>query len=468
MLKLVTAKKGKVRWSKMNRVLKIPEGGSFSNRQLFGIYLPFLAEQLLICLLGIVDTLLASRLSDSATAGVSYVITVDSIMKSFVSGMAAGGSVLTAQWIGRKNYPVANLTVRASLLTAGLFSLLFTILLSIDPSEAICLMVGRPDPETLRYAADYFRISVISYPVYALNYVCCASYRVQGDTRLPMVSSVVTLVLSLAAKYLLAGVLRMGVEAYSLANLIGVVISTVILLPGLLKAGRQVTFCREGEPLLTGRMLTGNLRMAIPQALENAMFQLGLLFVQRFVVSYGVIHSAANGIGKQLQPFNYLVASCWGTVCLVVVGQYVGAGQREMARKYVRHIMKLSFLCHALITLPCLVCCRALVSVFGGSAETLDLTCSLFRLYTFAALPLYTPAWVLPNALRGGGDVNFTMAGSICTMFALRVGVAYLLGTVLGMGVLGVWVAMAIDWAARAVLFVIRYRSGKWFKNQTE
>ncbi len=457
------------RFTEMKKnILKIPEGGQFSNRQLFGIYLPVYSENLLICLLGIVDTWLASRLNDSATAGVSYVITVDSIMKSFLSGMTGGGSVLIAQWIGKKDYPKANLAARASLLTTGSVALFFTLLLSVDPSEAICLMVGRPDPETLDYATAYFRISVLSYPIYALNYACNAAYRSQGNTKKPMFGSVVTLLVSLASKYFFVSVMDLGTASYSLANCAGITVSTLLLLPGLLRKGYPVTFRREGEAFMTRRMLTGNLRMSIPNALESAMFQLGLLFVQRFVVSYGVIHSAANGIGKQLQPFNYLVASCWGTVCLVVVGQYVGAGQREMAVSYAKHIMKLSYLCHLVITLPCILGCRLLVSAFGGSEETLELTRQLFLLYSYAALPLYTPAWVLPNVLRAGGDVNYTMALSIVTMFALRVGVAYIFGTILGLGVIGVWIAMVIDWAARAVIFVLRYRSGKWFRNQTE
>ncbi len=452
----------------MKNILKIPDGGRFSNRLLLGIYFPFLVEQLLICLLGIVDTLLASRVSDSATAGVSYVITVDTIMKTFISGMAAGASVLTAQWIGKRDFKAANLSARISLLSCFAFAAVFTLTLSINPSEAICLMVGRPEPQTLQYATDYFRISVLSYPIYSVQYVCTAVYRAQGDTKRPMFSSVLTLLVSLSAKYLYISVFKLGVSSYSLSNLTGVVFSIFFLLPGLINGKKQVSFRREGSPFFSRRMLLSSLQLSIPNALESSMFQLGLLLVQRFVVSYGVIHSAANGIGKQLQPFNYLVASCWGTVALVVVGQYVGAGDRDMAKRYTKHIMKMSYFCHLLISLPCFLGCRLLVSAFGGSAETLDLTAWLFYLYCIFALPLYTPAWVLPSALRGGGDATFTLAGSVATMFAFRVGVAYIFGTILGMGVKGVWIAMVMDWAVRAVIFLLRFRSGKWIRSHTD
>lgn len=450
----------------MEKFYRIPDGGKFTNRQLFGIYLPFLAEQMLICLLGIVDTVLASHLNDAATAGVSYVITVDSIMKNFLSGMAAGGSVLTAQWIGMGSRGSASRSARVSLFTTAGFSLLFTAAAASNPSGTICLLVGEPEKAALGYAVDYFRISILSYPVYAVSYVCNATWRVQGNTRKPMFCSAITLTVSLITKYIYSRTFKLGISAYSLSNLTGIVISTAYILPSLLKEGDHISLRGRTDAAPAAHMLRHSLSLGLPQALENSMFQMGLLMVQRFIVTYGVVQSAANGIGKQLQPFNYLVASCWGTVCLVVVGQYTGAGKRDMAEKYTRHIMKLSYTCHALITVPCMVCCRALVSAFGGSEEALELSCRLFWLYTAAALPLYSPAWVLPSALRGGGDANFTLIASVSTMFLLRVGIAWVLGTLLGLGVTGVWIAMVTDWLARSVVFIARYRSGKWYKRR--
>lgn len=69
---------------------------------------------------------------------------------------------------------------------------------------------------------------------------------------------------------------------------------------------------------------------------------------------------------------------------------------------------------------------------------------------------------MLPNALIGAGDTKYTMVVSMLTMFGLRIGMAYVLGQWLGLGLLGIWLAMQIDWIARSAFFVGRFLRGKW------
>ena len=68
------------------------------------------------------------------------------------------------------------------------------------------------------------------------------------------------------------------------------------------------------------------------------------------------------------------------------------------------------------------------------------------------------------NALRAAGDVKFTMIVAIASMWLCRVGMAYILGLGAGLGVIGVWIAMTMDWVVRAILFTNRVRTGKWLQ----
>ena len=71
-------------------------------------------------------------------------------------------------------------------------------------------------------------------------------------------------------------------------------------------------------------------------------------------------------------------------------------------------------------------------------------------------------AFVLPTCLRAAGDAKYTMYVGVLSMFFARVAGAYILGTVMGLGVVGTRIAMYIDWIVRIVFFAIRYKSGKW------
>lgn len=88
----------------------------------------------------------------------------------------------------------------------------------------------------------------------------------------------------------------------------------------------------------------------------------------------------------------------------------------------------------------------------------------ILRCFNVVSLFIWPLSFTLSNPLRAAGDVKFTMTASIISMWLFRVGSSYVLGVMLGMGVLGVWIGMFIDWAARSVCFVARFVSGRWLK----
>ena len=75
---------------------------------------------------------------------------------------------------------------------------------------------------------------------------------------------------------------------------------------------------------------------------------------------------------------------------------------------------------------------------------------------------IWPEAFTLPNTLRAASDVKFCMILSIISMWVFRIAFSYIIAVRMGMGVLGVWIAMTVDWAVRAVLFIIRYRGKRW------
>ena len=80
------------------------------------------------------------------------------------------------------------------------------------------------------------------------------------------------------------------------------------------------------------------------------------------------------------------------------------------------------------------------------------------------AILLWPTSFTMPNALRAAGDVKFCMFISIFSMIAFRIFFSVILGTWFGLGAIGVWIAMVIDWIFRASLFTIRLMKGRWLK----
>ena len=447
-----------------NHPFRLNDTDFFSYKKLLMLYLPALAEQILISLLGIADTLMASYLSDEATAGISYVITVSNWANAFFSSMAAGGSVLTSQYIGRQRKAHASAAVRMSLISNGLISFVFCGILMVDCGGALQLLLGKIDPITLGYAETYFIFIIPTYFLHAINYVCTATMRAEGNTRIPMILSVSNLTLSLLLKLVFSYGFDMGVAGFSLAALIAAAATTGVSLL-LLERGKgalKVFTHLHGARFFNFPMAIHSLAVGLPVAIDNSLYQLGVIILARLLVTYGVVHGAANGIATQLQPIQYMVGNCWGLVGLVAVSRAVGAGDIPQARRYFRAITLLGYSVIFVCNVLCILFSEQIVLIFGGSAETHRIAAQMLRIYSYFAIPFYIVSFVMPQLLRGAGDTKFTMWVSIGAMFVVRIGLGYMFGTICGLGAVGLYIAMGCNWVARGVCFTLRYRSGKW------
>lgn len=170
----------------------------------------------------------------------------------------------------------------------------------------------------------------------------------------------------------------------------------------------------------------------------------------------------ANGVANSVDSVAIMVVSAVNLAMVTVVGQCMGAGEPEQARRYAKKLMGISYISTAVLGgLVCLLL-PAILSMYQLSDETYRLACILIIMHNVLAFLLLPTAFYLPNSLRAAGDVKITMAAGIFSMVVFRLGTAVLLGLVCVWGIIGVWAVMGMDWLARSVIFVIRYRSNKW------
>ena len=87
----------------------------------------------------------------------------------------------------------------------------------------------------------------------------------------------------------------------------------------------------------------------------------------------------------------------------------------------------------------------------------------IHNLFNAAAFPA---SGALPNGLRAAGDVRYTMYVAVISTIVIRFVPSVILGIWMDLGVIGIAAAMCCDWMVRAVLFLHRFRSGKWKKYQ--
>lgn len=147
---------------------------------------------------------------------------------------------------------------------------------------------------------------------------------------------------------------------------------------------------------------------------------------------------------------------------IAVVGQCCGAHAYDQAKFYTKKLMQIVYLCMGTLNILMLLCNPIITLPFNLSPEATVLARQIVALHGAGCVIFWPMSFTMPNALRAAGDAKYTMTVAVFSMAVFRIGFGVFLATTMSMGVIGVWIAMQIDWVFRIICFLIRWHSGKW------
>ena len=174
---------------------------------------------------------------------------------------------------------------------------------------------------------------------------------------------------------------------------------------------------------------------------------------------------AANAVANTASTFLNIPANAVGMAALTVVGQCLGAGEKEQAVYYSRRLMLTAYCGAWVMNLSAFFFAnRFAVSLFNLSPEAQAMALDIMVWFNIVSLFVWPSSFTLPNILRAAGDARFTMTVSIVSMWAFRVGFCYLAVLCFGGGLLSIWMGMYLDWVFRSLCFYLRFRRGSWLE----
>jgi len=251
----------------------------------------------------------------------------------------------------------------------------------------------------------------------------------------------------------------------AIATLISRAIAGIVMKIILVRRNRAEADTEKTRGISFG-MLKRILAMGIPSGIENGMFHVGKLALASVISTLGTTAIAANSIAYQVIEFPNIAGNTIGLALVVIAGQDIGARNKEAAVSDSKHLLKLAYIGDWMCKIAFFFLAPLIVSLFSLTPEAVDTAVLVLRCFSIASLPIWPLSFTMPNALRGAGDVRFTMIVSIISMWAGRVIVGYILIRVFDLGILGVWIGMFVDWYIRGISFLIRFRSKKWLEKR--
>lgn len=433
----------------------------FTKKDLIKLMIPLIIEQILAVLVGMVDVLMVGKVGEAAVSGVSLVDSINILIIQLLAALATGGAVVAAQLLGKKDEKAACKAANQVLLSTIMASLVIMIIALIGNQFLLKVIFGKIDVQVMKNAETYFLLSAFSYPFLAIYNSCAALYRSMGNSKVSMKTSLLMNGINVIGNTFCIFVLKMGVEGVAIPTLISRMIAAFVMLY-IIRSPKNIIHIDARLRLgYQPQMLKKILRIGIPNGLENSMFQFGKIAVQSLVSTLGTATIAGFAVASNLVTLEYLPGNAIGLGLITIVGQCVGAGEIEQAKKYAKLFVGINYAILIVIIGGLTIACSPLVGFYQLSEEASKIAVNLILLHG-AMMIIWPPSFVLPNALRAASDVKYTMLVSVCSMWIFRIGCSFLFVKVFDIGIMGVWFAMGIDWICRAIFFVIRFCGEKW------
>lgn len=436
----------------------------FPRRALWMLLIPLIIEQMLNSLMGMVDTLMVSRVGAEAISAVSLVDSINNLVLQVFAAMAAGAAIICSQYLGRKDEKGCNDAAKQIVLTVVVISSVIMIIGVGFRKPLLHLIFGSVEEAVMTNAQIYFLITALSYPFIALFQAGAAFYRACGNSKFTMKTALIANVANIVGNTLFIFVLQMGAAGAAVSTLISRALCAFVVFYALRKPGYAIQLKNYFSIRPDLNLIVKILAIGVPSGIENGMFQFGKLAIQSTVSSLGTAAIAAQAMTIIFENVNGMAAVGIGIGLMTVVGQSIGAGRQEEAKYY---IVKLAGYAEVAMIISCIlvyIVARPVTVLAGMSEESTALCMQMILAITIVKPLLWVPSFTPPNGLRAAGDVRFSMITATLTMWLCRVALSIFLMRVVKTGPIGVWYGMFADWGVRGVIFTIRFVRGKWLR----
>lgn len=440
----------------------------FTYREIFKMLFPLILDMLFINVIIMLTTSMISSSGEASVAAVSLISPVSTLVLSLLNAIAAGGTVVVAQYKGKgthdKILEASGHTLSVTLAAA----VLVCVPLMLFASPVVQLLFGGAEPEVLSKASVYLAGVSFSIIIYSFYSGIFAIFRGLGETKICLNLTMVINLSYFVLSFVFINWLKMDiigtVIALVLARLLGSGASLYYL---FMRKKRIIRLSLSHFLHFNKALFHSILKISIPFGSEQFFFYGGSILVQKYMVTLGTEAMAANAIASSLFPLIYAAPLAVGNLATTVIGQCVGAGRKDDAKRYGMKLVHMGTALSLVSMVVFLPFMTFLMSFYNPSASAGPL---VIRLMWLALLPMpffYSLSNVMPYVLRSAGDAVYSSVVSLLTMWIIRVGAGYVAAIPLGFGVEGIWVCMAFEWVVRSLLFYIRYKRNKWLSKNT-
>lgn len=424
----------------------------------FRFSLPLLAGNILQQMYNMVDSIVVGNFVGKealAAVGNSYIINF--LLTSLFMGIGLGATILISQFFGAKHNTRVKETVDTMYIFLIISGTLVTIL-GLFIAEPLLKLMNTPEGITMDWSVQYLQILFLG-TIFSFGYnINSGILQGLGDSKLPLLFLSVATVINIILDLVFVIYFGLGVFGVALATIIAQAFSFIF---GIVFINRYVRVIKISlrHMRFNPSILSQSVRIGLPAGLQNMMFSMGTMVLQRLVNSYGPAFMAGYSSVGKIDSFAFMPITSFATAVTTFVGQNVGARKMDRVKNCVRSTLVMSGVICAVISLLVIVFGRYLMMAFSGDEEVIR-TGEEFLKRLMPPYILLSSLFIYNAALRGAGNAVVPLIASIVSMLVFRVPLAYFLNS--HFGKYEMFWCYGIGWVGGLLISSIYYYSGRW------
>lgn len=433
-------------------------------RKILALAWPAVVGNIMYTVVSLVDMIMVGSLGPKALAAVGLGGLIIWISYGIMASVATGTTALVARFTGAGEKDNTERALVQSFVLVALFSLFITAL-ALAYSEKILLLIGA-ERAVAELGGVYLRAVFLATLFIFSGFVAEGALRGAGDTKTPLKIDIIINATNIALDYLLIygnlGFPKLGVLGAGMASAFSFTLGAVLYFAVLL-SGRYVLSLKPSNIGVDFSMMRRILRIGVPSSIEKLIMSGSMTVYTSIIVGFGTIPLAAHQIGLRIEALSFMPGIGFAVAATALVGQNLGAGNREKAYNIGWETSKLCAWLMSIIGLILFLFPKEFILFFTRDEGVIELGILYLRLVAISQ-PFLALTFVLAGGLNGAGDTRRVMYTTIFGLWFFRLPLAYFLGVTLGYGVFGAWVAMIIDIFVRSLILGYRFKSRKWME----
>ena len=432
--------------------------------EITGLFIPCLLENLVLVLVALINLGIISSLGNVIVVGVGLVDPIGLIVQYVYIALGLASTILISQIRGAGREEDAKKCYVQAMGAIFLLSCALSALGLFFRMPLLRLLYPTAEPLALDCASDYLYGVFLTGPIYSLANVTCGMLRAYGRARQSLYVTMLVNLSILAVNSVTITLLGLDYHWLKLSITLSRVFTFILVYRySFSRKHRTCDFEWRKNLRPDLKYIKKFFNIGVPFITENVLFYSGRLIVQMIAVQLGTAAATINTMTMNLMNFIQCTGASMATISVVIVGRAMGMGEVAWAKRYVRLFYVATSIFNAVMFAATLSAFRPITAILNAGAEIVPQLLINLCIIGVANVIVWPRGFLIANCLKSAGDIRFTTVTAIATMWLFRVLFAYLFAIRFRMGVLGITAAMVFEWAARAVIYSLRYRSAQGF-----